>query len=125
VTSDYVRVVDSKSEFDDRGLITAVVQDDASDEILMVAHMNAESLAKTLQTGETWFWSRSRQELWHKGATSGAIQASLICAWIATATRCCAGQSEWAGLSHRRTLVLFPWRAGRRSGEVRRASEDA
>jgi phosphoribosyl-AMP cyclohydrolase / phosphoribosyl-ATP pyrophosphohydrolase len=61
-------------KFDDRGLITAVVQDDDSDEILMVAHMNAESLAKTLQTGETWFWSRSRQELWHKGATSGATQ---------------------------------------------------
>jgi phosphoribosyl-ATP pyrophosphohydrolase/phosphoribosyl-AMP cyclohydrolase len=61
-------------KFDDRGLITAVVQDDDSEEVLMVAHMNAESLAKTLQTGETWFWSRSRQELWHKGATSGAIQ---------------------------------------------------
>ena len=61
-------------KFDDSGLITAVVQDDDSDEVLMVAHMNAESLAKTLQTGETWFWSRSRQELWHKGATSGATQ---------------------------------------------------
>jgi phosphoribosyl-AMP cyclohydrolase / phosphoribosyl-ATP pyrophosphohydrolase len=61
-------------KFDDHGLITAVVQDDDSEEILMVAHMNAESLAKTLQTGETWFWSRSRQELWHKGATSGATQ---------------------------------------------------
>lgn len=61
-------------KFDDHGLITAVVQDDDSDEVLMVAHMNAESLAKTLQTGETWFWSRSRQELWHKGATSGATQ---------------------------------------------------
>jgi phosphoribosyl-ATP pyrophosphohydrolase/phosphoribosyl-AMP cyclohydrolase len=61
-------------KFDDSGLITAVVQDDVSDEVLMVAHMNAESLAKTLQTGETWFWSRSRGELWHKGATSGAIQ---------------------------------------------------
>src|SRR5215471_13831338 len=61
-------------KFDEHGLITAVVQDDDSEEILMVAHMNAESLAKTLQTGETWFWSRSRQELWHKGATSGAIQ---------------------------------------------------
>ncbi|HEY8458944.1 MAG TPA: bifunctional phosphoribosyl-AMP cyclohydrolase/phosphoribosyl-ATP diphosphatase HisIE [Blastocatellia bacterium] len=61
-------------KFDDQGLITAVVQDDESDEVLMVAHMNAESLAKTLQTGETWFWSRSRQELWHKGATSGATQ---------------------------------------------------
>src|SRR5688572_20313505 len=61
-------------KFDDAGLITAIVQDDDSDEILMVAHMNAESLAKTLQTGETWFWSRSRRELWHKGATSGATQ---------------------------------------------------
>lgn len=61
-------------KFDDRGLITTVVQDDETGEVLMVAHMNAESLAKTLQTGETWFWSRSRQELWHKGATSGATQ---------------------------------------------------
>jgi len=61
-------------KFDESGLITAVVQDDDSDEVLMVAHMNAESLAKTLQTGETWFWSRSRRELWHKGATSGATQ---------------------------------------------------
>jgi phosphoribosyl-AMP cyclohydrolase / phosphoribosyl-ATP pyrophosphohydrolase len=61
-------------KFDDHGLITAVVQDDDSGEILMVAYMNADSLAKTLQTGETWFWSRSRQELWHKGETSGATQ---------------------------------------------------
>jgi phosphoribosyl-AMP cyclohydrolase / phosphoribosyl-ATP pyrophosphohydrolase len=60
--------------FDDRGLITAIVQDDGTNEVLMVAYMNAESLAKTLQTGETWFWSRSRQELWHKGATSGNTQ---------------------------------------------------
>ncbi len=60
--------------FDQNGLITAVVQDDANDEVLMVAQMNAESLAKTLQTGETWFWSRTRQELWHKGATSGNTQ---------------------------------------------------
>ena len=61
-------------KFDDHGLITAVVQDDETNEVLMVAHMNADSLAKTLQTGETWFWSRSRKELWHKGATSGATQ---------------------------------------------------
>ena len=60
--------------FDDHGLITAIVQDDGTNEVLMVAYMNAESLAKTLQTGETWFWSRSRQELWHKGATSGNTQ---------------------------------------------------
>lgn len=60
--------------FDDRGLITAIVQDHHTNEVLMAAYMNAESLARTLQTGETWFWSRSRQELWHKGATSGNIQ---------------------------------------------------
>jgi phosphoribosyl-AMP cyclohydrolase / phosphoribosyl-ATP pyrophosphohydrolase len=61
-------------KFDESGLITAVVQDHGTNEVLMVAHMNAESLARTLQTGETWFWSRSRNELWHKGETSGNTQ---------------------------------------------------
>lgn len=61
--------------FDEKGLIPAVVQDDATGEVLMVAWMNAESLSRTMQTGETWFWSRSRGELWHKGATSGNRQA--------------------------------------------------
>lgn len=61
-------------KFDDKGLITAVVQDAQSKEILTVAYMNEESLQKTIETGETWFYSRSRQELWHKGETSGNIQ---------------------------------------------------
>ncbi|MFM8395681.1 MAG: bifunctional phosphoribosyl-AMP cyclohydrolase/phosphoribosyl-ATP diphosphatase HisIE, partial [Acidobacteriota bacterium] len=61
--------------FDERGLIPAVIQDHETNEVLMVAWMNADSLARTLQTGETWFWSRSRQELWHKGATSGNTQS--------------------------------------------------
>ncbi len=61
-------------KFDEQGLITSIVQDDTTNEVLMVAYMNAESLAKTMQTGQTWFWSRSRQELWHKGATSGHTQ---------------------------------------------------
>jgi len=61
-------------KFDDKGLITAVVQDAQSKEVLTVAYMNEESLQKTIETGETWFYSRSRQELWHKGATSGNIQ---------------------------------------------------
>jgi len=56
------------------GLITCVTTDFATGEILMVAHMNAESLARTIETGEAWYWSRSRGELWHKGATSGQIQ---------------------------------------------------
>ncbi len=60
--------------FDDQGLVPAVVQDALSKEVLMLAYMNRESLQKTLQTGQTWFWSRSRGELWNKGATSGHTQ---------------------------------------------------
>ncbi|HEX2029684.1 MAG TPA: phosphoribosyl-AMP cyclohydrolase [Nitriliruptorales bacterium] len=60
--------------FDDRGLIPAVVQQHDTGEVLMVAWMSAESLDLTLQRRETVFWSRSRQELWHKGATSGNTQ---------------------------------------------------
>lgn len=60
--------------FDDRGLIAAVVQDAATGEVLMVAWMNDEALHLTQTTGEPHFWSRSRGELWHKGATSGNVQ---------------------------------------------------
>jgi phosphoribosyl-AMP cyclohydrolase len=58
-------------KFDALGLLTAVVQDATTNEVLMVAWMNAEALRLTRQTGEAWFWSRSRDELWRKGATSG------------------------------------------------------
>ncbi len=61
-------------KFDEEGLIPAIVQDDRTNEVLMLAYMNAESLGKTMQTGETWFWSRSRKALWHKGETSGHTQ---------------------------------------------------
>ena len=61
-------------KFDDRGLIPAVVQQYDTGEVLMVAWMNAESLRLTQETKTTWFWSRSRQELWNKGATSGNMQ---------------------------------------------------
>ena len=64
----------NKLKFDEKGLITAVLQHHTTREILMVAWMNAESLRLTLQTGEAHFWSRSRQELWHKGDTSGNVQ---------------------------------------------------
>lgn len=63
--------------YDKDGLIPAVVQHYISNAVLMVAYMNAESLQKTLETGETWFFSRSRQELWHKGGTSGNIQSVI------------------------------------------------
>lgn len=63
-----------KIRYDERGLVPTIVQDYLDGTVLMMAWMNRESLQKTLETGETCFWSRSRQELWHKGATSGHIQ---------------------------------------------------
>ena len=60
--------------YNDQGLIPAIAQDYLDGTVLMMGWMSRESLEKTLQTGETWYWSRSRQELWHKGATSGHIQ---------------------------------------------------
>lgn len=61
-------------KFDEKGLAPAVVQDYGTGEVLMVAYMNEESLKKTLETGQSWFYSRSRKELWRKGATSGNTQ---------------------------------------------------
>lgn len=61
-------------KFNEAGLMPAIVQDAASGQVLMLAWVNEESLRRTLESRETWFWSRSRQELWHKGATSGNIQ---------------------------------------------------
>ncbi|MFD0827073.1 bifunctional phosphoribosyl-AMP cyclohydrolase/phosphoribosyl-ATP diphosphatase HisIE [Neobacillus sp. M.A.Huq-85] len=61
--------------FDEKGLVPAIIQDAGTKEVLTLAYMNEESLKKTLETGETWFYSRSRQELWHKGETSGNTQS--------------------------------------------------
>jgi phosphoribosyl-AMP cyclohydrolase len=71
---DEKKVVMSGIKYDAIGLVPAIVQDAKTNEVLMLAYMNAESLRLTIEKGETWFWSRSRQELWHKGATSGNIQ---------------------------------------------------
>jgi phosphoribosyl-AMP cyclohydrolase len=61
-------------KYDDAGLVPAVVQDAATGTVLTVAYMNAEALRRTVSTGRTWFWSRSRQEFWQKGETSGDRQ---------------------------------------------------
>lgn len=63
-----------KIRYNEQGLVPAIAQDYLDGTVLMMAWMNQNSLQKTLETGETWYWSRSRQELWHKGATSGHIQ---------------------------------------------------
>lgn len=63
-----------KIKFNEAGLIPAIIQDADDNEVLMLAYMNRKSLEKTLFTGETWFWSRSRQKYWHKGESSGNVQ---------------------------------------------------
>jgi len=63
-----------KIKFDERGLVPAIVQDANTFQVLTLAYMNAESLKRTIETSETWFWSRSRSSLWHKGETSGHTQ---------------------------------------------------
>ncbi|MDZ4788297.1 MAG: phosphoribosyl-AMP cyclohydrolase [Blastochloris sp.] len=65
---------DLAPKFDDEGLIAVVTTDYATGEVLMHAYMNKEALTKTIQTGEAFYWSRSRKVLWHKGATSGLVQ---------------------------------------------------
>ena len=61
-------------KFDERGLVPAIIQDSQSGRVLMMAYMNAESLGKTIASGHTWFYSRSREQLWMKGETSGHVQ---------------------------------------------------
>ena len=60
-------------QFKDNGLIPAIIQDARMGQVLMLGYMNEESLRRTRESGQVWFWSRSRQELWHKGATSGSL----------------------------------------------------
>lgn len=64
-------VEETQPEFDEKGLIPAIVQDADSGQVLMLGYMNREAFERTLSSGEVWFYSRSRQELWHKGDTSG------------------------------------------------------
>lgn len=61
-------------KFDRDGLVTCVATEVTTGEVLMVAHMNADSLKRSIETGEAWYWSRSRRELWRKGDTSGQVQ---------------------------------------------------
>lgn len=70
-------MIDVEKYFKKSDLIPAIVQEASTGQVLMLAYMNRESMQKTLETGYTWFWSRSRQELWNKGATSGHLQRVL------------------------------------------------
>ena len=78
-----MKIAMAEIKFDERGLVPAIVQDANTLQVLTLAYMNAESLSRTLETNETWFWSRSRNSLWHKGETSGnkqrVVEISLDC----------------------------------------------
>jgi len=78
-----MKTITGEIKFDEHGLVPAIVQDANTLEVLMLAYMNAESLNRTIETNETWFWSRSRSSLWHKGETSGnkqrVVNISLDC----------------------------------------------
>ncbi|PZE19356.1 bifunctional phosphoribosyl-AMP cyclohydrolase/phosphoribosyl-ATP diphosphatase HisIE [Paenibacillus xerothermodurans] len=69
-----IEQLEAAIKWDTNGLVPAIIQDAASKDVLMMAYMNLDSLKLTLESGQSWFWSRSRSELWHKGATSGNIQ---------------------------------------------------
>ncbi|HAR63736.1 MAG TPA: phosphoribosyl-AMP cyclohydrolase [Candidatus Margulisbacteria bacterium] len=66
--------IPNEIKFDEKGLVAAVIQDSASNAVLMLGYMNRESLEMTINSGRTWFWSRSRGKLWNKGETSGHFQ---------------------------------------------------
>ena len=109
--------------FDDAGLVAAIVQEESTGAVLMVAWMNEESLRKTLETGRTWFWSRRRQEFWCKGETSGDRQyvreAFYDCDADTSPVRRRAGGPR--RVPHGRALVLLPGlRLGRHPGPLRR-----
>jgi len=114
-------------KFDERGLITAVTTDAASGELLMQGYMNAEALRLTIETGEAHYYSRSRQALWHKGATSGLVQrvAELLvdddqdCIWlkvdVAGGASCHVG---YRSCFYRRIPVGEEYRAVQDDGQV-------
>ena len=96
--------------FNDDGLVPAIVQEEGTGQVLMMAWMNADSLRQSLETGRTWFWSRSRQEYWCKGETSGDRQ--YIRERVLRLRRRHAAVRGRAGgqrrLPHRQLLVLLP-----------------
>lgn len=97
--------MDLEKYFAKADLIPAIVQEKSTGEVLMLAYMNRESMQKTLETGYTWFWSRSRRELWNKGATSGHLQRSLTSLRTATTTPCCSPWSRPARLVTRAIIL--------------------
>jgi phosphoribosyl-AMP cyclohydrolase / phosphoribosyl-ATP pyrophosphohydrolase len=110
----------AKLKFDEKGLIPAIVQDYAGGEVLMLAYMNQEALEKTLETGVTWFYSRSRQELWQKGLTSGNTQQVKSLYYDCDADTLLVRVQAAGPACHNGTNTCFEglgWPAGKRKGK--------
>ena len=105
-------------KFDDGGLIPAVVQDHKSGRVLMLAYMNKEALAKTLDTGMAWFYSRSRRELWFKGQTSGNVQKVAALYFDCDADALLVRVKPAGPACHRGTWSCFEGLLARGEGEV-------
>jgi len=106
--------------WNDDGLVPAVIQDAVSKEVLMLAYMNRESLRKTLETGETWFWSRSRGELWNKGATSGHKQKVKSIAYDCDGDALLVQVEQIGPACHTGRYTCFHNRAGESGGDRER-----
>ena len=115
-----------RPRFDASGLITCVTSDATNGDVLMVAHMNAEALQKTVESGEAWYFSRSRKALWHKGETSGHVQRvreiRIDCDQDAVWLRVeqAGGAACHTGRRSCFYRAVVPARGGRRGAEVRR-----
>ncbi len=110
--------------FDERGLIPAVIQDAETGTVLMLAYMNRESLSLTLETGQTHFWSRSRNRIWHKGETSGNIQDVMSVKYDCDSDALLVGVNQHGSACHTGEFSCFfnqlraPGTAGPNLGEV-------
>jgi phosphoribosyl-AMP cyclohydrolase len=98
--------------FDDRGLIAAIAQDGETHDVLMLAWMNADALRRTLETGRAWYWSRSRQEYWCKGETSGDRQFVRSVAYDCDMDAVLLGVEQVGGACHTGARSCFSRRFG-------------
>ena len=107
-------------KFDSNGLVPAIIQDEATGTVLMLAYMNAESLAKTLATGVTWFYSRSRRALWQKGETSGHVQRVTEIYYDCDADTLLIKAEQTGAACHEGTFSCFSRRLDGENGQTKR-----
>ncbi|BBB92361.1 MAG TPA: bifunctional phosphoribosyl-AMP cyclohydrolase/phosphoribosyl-ATP diphosphatase HisIE [Methylomusa anaerophila] len=109
--------------YDANGLVPAIVQDEATGTVLMLAYMNRESLMKTIATGYTWFYSRSRNSLWHKGETSGHVQKVKDIFYDCDADTLLVKVEQTGVACHEGTFSCFSRKLGQKQSEIERVAD--